>query len=246
LMACSEAKPHTEADTDVSSAIAKTMAAIVGRAQRRISPAKPQKLGLSKVKSQVTHRTKAKEVELLKKADTPTQLAGYLGWSSAAKKQAAFSKQWGTTGERAAQNLNMHDLEAGHQAATSKHSPKRQALVADKIVSTPFSRLLAQQEASMSDESEEKFPAMEWGKGKQGAKMALEASKTSTVKTNGYLDAVGWSAPEVVKAEDNYYLRTLKKEDPKKKFLAAVEAASTETHESAPKNKYSDIFDSVS
>lgn len=232
-----EARPHAKADTDVSSEIAKTMAAIVGRAQRSTEP-RQQKLGLSKMKSTIQHRVVAKqEVDLFKKAEAPKDLAGYLGWAGEAKKQpVAFSTNWKNSGDKAAESLYMNDLAVGHHAAPATQAAHKQALVVDEAITTPFSKMMKAQEASFN---EDQFAAVTWGKAKP--KMALAASST---KTNHYLDAVGWTAPEVVKAEDNYYMRTLEEDPSKKKFLAAM--AVTAKPEAASKNSYlDDLTDSL-
>jgi len=234
LLCClGEAVPSPDAeDISVSSEIANTMAAITGRANRVLprTPPKPHKLGLSKLKTEARHQSKAK-VDLLKKAEAPKQLSGYLGWSKPAKQ--SFSTNWKTTGENAAKSLYMRDLEEGHpQVVAAKRAQKKQALVSGQAVTTAFSKMLEHQL------DEDNFPAIDWGS-KKSSKLALKAQATHT-SSNGYLDAVGWTSPEVVKAEDNSYLRTLKADPTKKKFLAAAEVS--ETQQTGSKNKY---FDSL-
>lgn len=224
------AAPPAVVDTSVSSAIAETMAAIAGRVNH-VMPRIPQrshKLGLAKVKKAVSHISN-KKVELLKKAEAPRQLAGYLGWSKKPK-EATFTTEWKNSGAIAAKNLYMHDLQEGHtNQVHHKSAPQKEALVSGKAVTTAFSKMLEDQ----VNEDDDHFPTIDWGAKKAKPTMSLKAQASNT-KTNGYLDAVGWTAPEVVKAEDNEYMRTLKEDPSKKKFLAAV----AEKKEKASGNNY--------
>lgn len=220
-----------EIDISVSSAVAKTLATITGRARARAT-SRSHKLGLSRVKSQITNHIGAKKtVELFKKEEAPKQLSGYLGWSHQANKEA-YSTAWKKTRQgQLAKNVYMHDLEQGRpkEVAGAPVQHHKQALVVGKAVTTAFSKMLEEQM------SEEQWGAVQWG---SKAKLGQTRTQARGVKTNSYLDAVGWTAPAVVKAEDNEYIRTLNEDPNKKMFLAAMATKVVETHDNAPKNKY--------
>lgn len=230
LAASAEVSPAEKEDTSVTSAVANTLAAIAGRRQPHPHHAfvMPKKLALSKAKAVIRFHTK-RQVTLLKKEDTPQQLSGYLGWSKVPAK-ASFSTAWKNTGEKAAANLYMHDLE--EQKATPKKAAPQQALVSSQVVKTAFSKMLEQ---TLTGDD---LPTIEWGsKSKKNSKMALSTSGT---KVNKYLDAVGWTAAAVVTAEDNSYMRTLEAAPSKKNFLAAAEVADKVT--SGPKTYFDSLM----
>jgi len=219
----------------VSSAIAGTMAAILGRARAshqptRVAGARTHKLGLSKMRQQEGRHFDVKKM-VMPKAEAPKQLSGYLGWSD--KKKDSFSTTWNTTGANAAKSLYMHDLQDGHSGISEAKAGK-QALVSSASVTSEYSRKLEDDIAGGD------LPDIDWGvkaKAKQAPKIALKVQSSNT-KSNAYLDKVGWEAPSrMVADKENPYLQTFR-EDPNKKFLAAAEAP--EAKDKGKSNKYFD------
>mmetsp|Transcript_69156 Transcript_69156/g.109678 ORF Transcript_69156/g.109678 Transcript_69156/m.109678 type:complete len:262 (+) Transcript_69156:36-821(+) len=221
-----------EVDDSVTSAIARTMASIEGGAHRRAIPsmAKKPKLGLAKLKKQEDRRTAVENQFVLRKADAPKQLAGYLGWAKASDK--SFSTMWKASGKDNTQSLYMRDLNERLRKQASKPSPHKEVLVSDSVATTAFSKMLEEQWQATD------VAAVDWGgKAKSKQHNANVDAALSAKRTNGYLSAVGWSTPTtVVKESENPYLQSLHEDPSKKKFLATLKVAEQTHHENS--NKY--------
>jgi len=156
-------------------------------------------VAVAHVQAKLQHQASARlgiRSEVMAEAKQSKQLAGYLGWHFEAEKpELSFSTEWKTTG------ANARSLET-----TSNVKHEKQALVAQAVDTTDFDDMLTPAD----------FPSMDWGSPK--AKRAPETPKVdkiSNIRTNSYLDSVGWTDSS----------HPIQESASKKKFLGATEVA---------------------